>query len=165
MSEHEPLGKTGWDAHQPDALARFLAALPAKPQLLGLGEPTHGVQDFPRWRNRIFKALVQEHGFRSMAIESDIVAGLQVGDYVLGGAGTLDEVMGKGFSHGFGAYAANRELVEWLRKYSLGRDEAGVNSIADALNTTQLISACCRRMSLRNCDSTAENRKPVLGLG
>ena len=76
--------------------------LPDPPQLLGLGEPTHGVEAFPRWRNHIFQTLVETQGFRSIAIESDIIAGLQVDAYVASGQDTLDEVMTGGFSHGFG---------------------------------------------------------------
>lgn len=121
----QPLENTGWEANDAQALTHFLGSLKQKPQLLGLGEPTHGIQDFPSWRNRIFQTLVQEHGFLSIAIESDIMAGLQVGDYMLGGAGTLDEVMSSGFSHSFGAYAANRELVEWLREYNQNRAPDG----------------------------------------
>ena len=99
MPEHEPLNTFGWDANDPQALSSFLDYLSNKRQLLGLGEPTHGVQDFPRWRNRIFQMLVQEHGYRSVAIESDVLAGLNVNNFVLGGSGTLDEVMQEGFSH------------------------------------------------------------------
>lgn len=124
MSEQKPLEIRGWDADQPQSLGQFLASLPTPPRLLALGEPTHGIQDFPRWRNRIFRVLVQEHGFRSIAIESDVLAGLKVNDYALGGPGTLDELMSAGFSHGFGAYAANRELVAWLREYNAGRPDA-----------------------------------------
>ncbi|GHG02864.1 erythromycin esterase [Deinococcus piscis] len=124
MPEHRPLEMRGWDISQPQALRQFLASLPTPPRLLALGEPTHGVQAFPRWRNRIFQVLVQEHAFRSIALESDVLAGLKVNDYALGGPGTLDNVMSTGLSHGFGAYAANRELVAWLREYNAGRPEA-----------------------------------------
>jgi erythromycin esterase-like protein len=44
-----------------------------------------------------------------------------VDDYVTSGPGTLDEVMERGFSHGWGAFPANRELVRWMRAYNDGR--------------------------------------------
>jgi erythromycin esterase-like protein len=47
--------------------------------------------------------------------------GLVVDDYVTSGTGTLDEAMERGFSHGWGASAANRELVRWMRAYNDGR--------------------------------------------
>ena len=116
---------SGWAMTRPGAaLAAFLRTLPAPPRLLGLGEPTHGVPAFPGWRNRILRALVEEHGFRSVAIESDAVAALRVNAHVTAGEGTLDEVMASGFSHGFGALPTNRALVEWLRAFNAGRDRA-----------------------------------------
>jgi erythromycin esterase-like protein len=105
------------------AIHRFVAALPVPPQLLALGEPTHGEPAFPRLRNRIFELLV-DHGFRSIAIESDRVAALQVDTFVRGEAGTLDSAMAEGFSHGFGQLAANRDLVAWMRGYNESRPEA-----------------------------------------
>jgi erythromycin esterase-like protein len=47
--------------------------------------------------------------------------GLIVDDYVTSGTGILDDVMERGFSHGFGASAANRELVRWMRAHNDGR--------------------------------------------
>lgn len=124
MSTLYPSGP-GWAMTRPGtALAAFLRTLPAPPRLLGLGEPTHGVPSFPGWRNRMLQVLVEEHGFRSIAIESDAVAALRVNAYVTAGEGTLDEVMASGFSHGFGALPANRALVEWLRAFNAGRDPA-----------------------------------------
>lgn len=82
------------------------------PDLAALGEPTHGDPGFPRLRNRLLGAL---SGVRSVAVESDAVAGLAVDAYVRRGAGTLADVLDAGFSHGFGAQRPNAELVAWLR--------------------------------------------------
>ena len=103
------------------ALASFFASLPAMPQLLALGEPNHTDDAFPAQRNRLFRTLVEEHGFRSIALESDIVAGQRVNAYVTGDADDLDEVMWAGFNHDFGRRVANRELVGWLRDFNAGR--------------------------------------------
>ncbi|WP_255808168.1 erythromycin esterase family protein [Deinococcus sp. KNUC1210] len=118
------MSQFGWPMTDPAAaLSAFLATLPASLQLLGLGEPTHGVEAFPLWRNRVFQTLVDTQGFRSIAIESDITAGLQVDAHLASGQGTLDEVMTGGFSHGFGASQANRDLVIWMRQFNAGRNE------------------------------------------
>lgn len=105
------------------ALAAFFASLPQRPQLLALGEPTHGIEAFPRIRNLLFQTLVSDYGFRSIALESDILSGLRVNAYVTGGEGSLDDVMARGFSHGFGQFAANCGLVTWLREFNAGRPE------------------------------------------
>ncbi|AWN23365.1 erythromycin esterase [Deinococcus irradiatisoli] len=106
------------------SLATFLDRLPLRPQLLALGEPNHDVDAFPAQRNLLFSLLAEEHGFRSIALESDVVAGLRVNAHVTSGEGTTDEVMGTGFSHGFGARPANRALVAWMRSFNAGREPA-----------------------------------------
>ncbi|MEF3113614.1 erythromycin esterase family protein [Streptomyces chrestomyceticus] len=105
--------------------AAVLRLLPARPRLLALGEPTHGEDTLLDLRNDLFQQLVEEEGYRTIAIESDCLAGLIVDDYVTTGTGTLDDVMERGFSHGFGASAANRELVRWIRAYNDGRPASG----------------------------------------
>ncbi|MEU4202242.1 erythromycin esterase family protein [Streptomyces sp. NPDC026294] len=105
--------------------AAVMRLLPARPRLLALGEPTHGEDPLLDLRNDLFRQLVEQEGYRTIAIESDCVAGLIVDDYVTAGTGTLDDVMERGFSHGFGASTANRELVRWVRAYNAGRPASG----------------------------------------
>ncbi|WP_328690987.1 erythromycin esterase family protein [Streptomyces caniferus] len=102
--------------------AAVMGLLPARPQLLALGEPTHGEDALLDLRNELFRQLVEQEGYRTITIESDCLRGLVVDDYVTSGTGTLDEVMEHGFSHGFGASAANRELVRWMRAYNVRAD-------------------------------------------
>ncbi|MFF7645723.1 erythromycin esterase family protein [Streptomyces canus] len=107
-------------AHAVDAAA-VMGLLRSRPRLLALGEPTHG-EDAPlELRNELFRQLVEQEGYRTIAIESDCVRGLLVDDYVTSGTGTLDEVMEQGFSHDWGSSAANRALVRWMRAHNDGR--------------------------------------------
>ncbi|MFG3054216.1 erythromycin esterase family protein [Kitasatospora sp. NPDC048239] len=106
--------------HAVDAAA-VMGLLPARPRLLALGEPTHGEDALLDLRNELFRRLVEEEGYRTIAIESDCMAGLVVDDHVTSGTGTLDEVMAHGFSHGWGTSAANRELVRWMRAHNDSR--------------------------------------------
>ncbi|HEX6352439.1 erythromycin esterase family protein [Actinophytocola sp.] len=92
-------------------------------ELLAFGEPTHLAPAFGWVRNELFAQLI-EHGFRSIALESDRVAALTVNDFVQEGLGTLDEAMREGFSHGFGDLDANRQLVAWMRDYNEHRPPA-----------------------------------------
>lgn len=103
-------------------ISAFLRSLPARPLLLGLGEARHFVGELGDLRNEIFRHLAAREGYRSFAVESDCLMGLVVDDYVTTGAGTLDEVMERGFSHGFGASPANRDLVRWMRAYNEEHD-------------------------------------------
>lgn len=101
--------------------ATVLSLLPAKPRLLALGEPTHGPDALLSLRNDLFRQLVEQEGYRTIALESDCLRGLVVDDYVTSGAGTLDEAMARGFSHEWGAFPGNRELVRWMRAHNAGR--------------------------------------------
>ncbi|MEV4463746.1 erythromycin esterase family protein [Micromonospora echinofusca] len=110
-------------AHVVDA-ANVMRLLPTRPRLLALGEPTHGEHVLLDLRNELFRHLVEREGYRTIAIESDCLTGLVVDDFVTSGAGSLDEAMARGFSHGWGAFPANRELVRWMRAYNDGRPAA-----------------------------------------
>ncbi|MFF4623247.1 erythromycin esterase family protein [Nonomuraea jabiensis] len=114
---------SGWPFTGP-AITKLLRSFPAPARLLGLGEPTHGEEAFLRQRNEAFRHLVEHEGHRSIAIESDCLAALAVDAYVTEGAGTLDDVMRRGFSHGLGGSAANRELVSWMREHNRHRPAA-----------------------------------------
>jgi erythromycin esterase-like protein len=106
-------------AHVVDA-ATVMGLLPARPRLLALGEPTHGEDVLLELRNDLFRQLVEQEGYRTIALESDCMMGGVVDDYVTSGTGILDDVMERGFSHEWGAFAANRELVRWMRAYNDG---------------------------------------------
>ncbi|MFD3354240.1 erythromycin esterase family protein [Streptomyces fradiae] len=100
---------------RPAGATALMELLPSRPRLLGLGEPTHGEEALLDLRNDLFRQLVEEEGYRTIAIESDCLRGLVVDDYVTHGTGTLDEALDQGFSHEWGACAGNRDLVRWMR--------------------------------------------------
>lgn len=107
-------------AHSVDP-ATVIGLLPARPRLLALGEPTHGEDVLLELRNDLFRELVEQEGYRTIAIESDCMMGLVADGYVTSGTGILGDVMERGFSHEWGAFPANRELVRWMRAYNDGR--------------------------------------------
>jgi erythromycin esterase len=94
------------------------------PRLVGLGEPLHGPDAFGRLRNDVFGRLVEHAGFRTIALESSAWAGRLVDAWVRGGPGDLDDVLAGGITHGFGAFAPNRELLAWARAHNDGRPPA-----------------------------------------
>jgi erythromycin esterase-like protein len=62
---------------------------------------------------------VKAHGYSSIALESSFPRAHLVNEYVLGrGPKSYQALQDAGFSHGFGRLEANRELVEWMRKYN-----------------------------------------------
>jgi erythromycin esterase-like protein len=96
--------------------------VPSSCRMLALGEPTHWEPAFQQARNELFAQLV-ERGFSAIALETDRVAALVVDDFVRHGVGEFDAVMRAGFTHGFGEFEGNRQLVAWMREYNEGRPD------------------------------------------
>lgn len=128
--------------------AEVMRLLPSRPRLLALGEPTHGQDTLLQVRNELFRQLVEREGYRTITIESDCMRGQIVDDYLSSGAGTLDEVMERGFSHGFGAQAGNRELVRWMREYNSGRPASGRLRFAGFDGPLEITGAASPRQAL-----------------
>jgi erythromycin esterase-like protein len=101
------------------AMDMVIASLGDSVELLGLGEALHGGEDILILRNRLFQRLVEAHGYSAIAIESSFPRARVVNEYVAGrGPASYEAVKDNGFSHGFGRLDANRELVEWMRRYN-----------------------------------------------
>ena len=87
--------------------------------VLGFGEALHGGEELLILRNRLFQRLVEAHGYSAIAIESSFPQGPIANEYVFGrGPASYEVVQDTGFSHGFGKFEANRELIEWMRDYN-----------------------------------------------
>ncbi|MER7741732.1 erythromycin esterase family protein [Streptomyces sp. NPDC096538] len=109
------------DFARPVEASAIMELLPTRPRVLALGEPTHGEDTLLDLRNRLFRQLVEEQGYRTIALESDCLRALTVDAYVTSGEGSLDDVMERGFSHDWGGSRANRELVRWMRDVNADR--------------------------------------------
>jgi erythromycin esterase-like protein len=101
-------------------VAKVVASLGDSLELLGFGEALHGGEDILMLRNRLFQRLVEAHGYSAIAIEgSSFPRARAVNDYVSGhGPASYEAVQDTGFGQGFGRLDANRELVEWMRRYN-----------------------------------------------
>lgn len=119
-----------------------------RPKVLALGEPTHGEDTLLDLRNDLFRQLIEQEGYRTVAIESDCLRGLVVDDYVTRGEGTLDEAMERGFSHGLGESAANRAFVRWMRAYNDGRPASERIRFAGADGPLEITGAESPRQAL-----------------
>src|SRR5579863_10304620 len=87
--------------------------------LLGFGEALHGGEELLVLRNHLFQRLVEAHGYSAIAVESSFPRGPIINEYVLGrGPASYEAVQETGWSHDFGTFEANRELVEWMRHYN-----------------------------------------------
>ena len=107
------------------AVDQLVASLGDAVELLGFGEALHGGEEILPLRNRLLQRLVEAHGYSAIALESSFPRGRSINDYVLGRTGrsaavSYEAVQENGFSHGFGRLEANRDLVEWMRRYNAG---------------------------------------------
>ncbi len=101
------------------AVDTVIDSLGEEVSLLGFGEALHGGKELLVLRNQLFQRLVEAHGYSAIAIESSFLRGPIVNEYVLGHSPvSYEAVQETGFSHGFGKFEANRELVEWMRHYN-----------------------------------------------
>ena len=128
--------------------AAVLGLLGRRPCVLALGEPTHGEEELLALRNDLFRDLVEHEGYRTIAVESDCVAGLLVDDHVTTGAGDLDEVMARGFSHEWGTQPGNRALVAWMRAHNAGRAAAEQVRFAGVDGPLEITAAASPRATL-----------------
>jgi erythromycin esterase len=87
-------------------------------KIVGLSEGIHAAAEPLIFRNRLLKHLVEHLGFEAIALESGIVEGRVLNDYVAGGKGELGAVLEQGLSNGFETFRQNGELIRWMREYN-----------------------------------------------
>ncbi|WP_235364788.1 erythromycin esterase family protein [Sphingomonas sp. ERG5] len=87
-------------------------------RVVALGEPAHGAQEPLAFRNCLFRYLVEHDGFTAIAIESGLSESRRLHDYAAGGPGDVRQLARNGFTWGFGRFAENVALLEWIRGYN-----------------------------------------------
>ena len=87
-------------------------------KIVGLGEATHGTKEFFQLKHRIFKYLVENHGFKIFAFECDMGESYYVDNFVTKGEGDIDDIM-KNIMH-FWTWRTEevKELLVWMRGYN-----------------------------------------------
>ncbi|CAM3716200.1 erythromycin esterase family protein [Kibdelosporangium persicum] len=88
-------------------------------QIVGLGESVHGASEELRLKHRVLRVLVEQLGFRSIAWEDQWTTGVEVDEYISGGAVDLGVVLGN-----LGPMWQNHEVADvllWLRDFNKGR--------------------------------------------
>jgi erythromycin esterase len=106
------------DSTAEDADLARLAESIGDVKVLGLGEPAHGAREPLEFRNRLFRYLVTRRGFTAVAVESGLHESRLINDFVLGAPGDPREVAASGLTWGFGKFAENIALIEWIRQHN-----------------------------------------------
>jgi erythromycin esterase len=90
-------------------------------QVVGMGEATHGTREFFLMKHRIFRYLVEQHGFRVFAIEADIGESYFIDRYIQGENFDLDTLIRKTMLYATWRAAEVRDLIQWMRNTNVGR--------------------------------------------
>ncbi|MFF4160166.1 erythromycin esterase family protein [Streptomyces sp. NPDC001678] len=90
-------------------------------RVVGMGEATHSSHEFFALKQRVFRHLVEDRGFRTYALEAPWSTGLRLNDYVLRGKGDPERVLREDFQDAY-LFWNTREylsLVQWMRSWNV----------------------------------------------
>ncbi len=90
-------------------------------QIVGLGEATHGTREFFQMKHRVFKYLVEEHGFKVFAFEADFAECIYFDNYIKTGEGNLEQLMREKMYFWTWRTEEVRDLLEWMKNYNVGK--------------------------------------------
>lgn len=106
-----------------DADLRWLDPLADK-FVVGLGEATHGSAEFFDAKHRIFRYLVETHGFRVFAFEADFGESIYINEAVQeGNAAEIESLMLSKMHFWTWKTREVKELLEWMCEYNQGKAE------------------------------------------
>lgn len=97
-----------------------VASTLASASIVGIGENSHGIQEFKTLQKLIVKRLVAAEGYRLLAIEGTLGEFRPVNEYVTGVSDDLESAL-SGLEFYFWQTEAVRQLFEWLRSFNDGR--------------------------------------------
>jgi len=117
-----PISGVGSEANVSDL--EPLRAMIGDAQVVSFGEGLHGGAEPLEFRNLLFRFLVENLGFTAIGIESGIIEGFGVNQYVLGGPGDLASTVAQGFTFGFNRYPQEATLLQWMREYNSNAEHA-----------------------------------------
>ena len=94
-----------------------LDSLAERARVVGLGEATHGSREFGDVRFALTKRLIQQHGFRIVALEVSAPGMRALEPYVRGVSEKTPDVA-RVIESGWIGRRTRRELIEWLRNWN-----------------------------------------------
>jgi len=97
----------------------FLSEKIIDAEIVGLGESTHGTSEIFTMKHRLFRFLVEKHGFTVFLLEGHVGASYRINEYIHTGKGDPTELVK---NIGFWTWSTEEvlELVKWMRQYNKG---------------------------------------------
>ena len=92
-------------------------------KIVGLGEATHGTKEFFQLKHRIFKYLVEHHGFRIFAFECDMGESYYIDRYITAGEGDIDDIMINKMHFWTWRTEEVKSLLLWMKEYNKDKSD------------------------------------------
>ena len=99
----------------------FLEEVIGDARIVAMGENAHYWHEWNRFRARLFKYLVEAHGFNTFVLESGLVEGRNIHEYVAGADVDWNTVV-KSVTNAWGVWAEVQDLIRWMRDYNANPD-------------------------------------------
>jgi erythromycin esterase len=100
-----------------------LKSVVANRRIIGLGEATHGTQQFQAIKFRIVKFLVEQMGYRVFSIEANFTECRRINDYVMYGKGDARTAI-NGIYFWIWNTTKILQMVEWMHSYNLDKPDS-----------------------------------------
>ena len=93
-------------------------------KVIGLGEATHGSKEFFDSKHRIFKYLVENHGFKVFAFEADFGESIFLNEAILeGNTSQIKDLMLSKMHFWTWKTTEVQQLLEWMSNYNHGKND------------------------------------------
>lgn len=89
--------------------------------IIGLGEATHGTAEFFNAKHRIFKYLVENHGYKIFAFEADFGESILINEAVQAGSKSRIKHLMKNMHFWTWKTKEVERLLEWMCDYNVGK--------------------------------------------
>ncbi|MEV7554362.1 erythromycin esterase family protein [Amycolatopsis sp. NPDC089917] len=126
---------------------RALGAMIGGAKVVGLGEATHGSHEFFAMKERVFRYLVEEKGFRAFALEASWSAGMEIDDYVQTGRGDAREILKRTLAGSPWDREEFVSLIQWMRDYNRAHPTRTVHFVGDDLGGPSINDAFFARIT------------------
>ncbi|WP_410658851.1 erythromycin esterase family protein [Amycolatopsis sp. lyj-112] len=117
---------------------RALGGMIGNAKVVGLGEATHGSHEFFTMKERVFRYLVEEKGFRAFALELSWSAGLEIDDFVQTGKGDARDIAKRTLTGSPWDREEFVSLIQWMRDHNRAHPGRTVHFVGDDLGAPSL---------------------------
>ncbi|AFD27933.1 erythromycin esterase family protein [Deinococcus gobiensis] len=117
----QPIRSVAAAAQDPDF--SWLTELTRGARLIGAGEGSHGTAEHFQLKDRMFRELVQHHGFTVFAIEADFDDAYEVDRFVRGEGPNDPDAATRAFDFWTWQTQEVRDLLAWMRQYNASRGD------------------------------------------